>query len=586
MKKLFQDIQSLYLKRPVVCILVFSMLLTLPFIGMSGFYTKGEPREASLAISMIQDGKWVLPEGYADEIGYKPPLMHWLIAGFSLVAGEVNEVTSRLPSALGMIGMVMFTLVFLLKRKSKVEAVFSALILLSCFEVHRYALECRVDMTLTFFMSMALLEMFRWEEKGLKGFPVLLVLLLGCASLVKGPVGILLPCLVFGVYLLLIKYSFWKAFRKNILVAVPALLLLFVWYAMAYRQDGNHFLTIVFAENIGRFLGMDRDALGIDYQLGHEGPFWYYIPAILTGLLPWSLALVFAACTFGYKKWWKQVKNSGTSFFQRFAFMDRFTLFSALVVILFICFYAVPSSKRSVYIMPVYPFASYLLAKVFVWVEKNKPSVFRILGNVVMGIVLLLLLLPAVFHFVNLSDLVSRFTSDTKTLNDVGLFSIYFPHPGWAGYLFWLFLLAMLVLFTGWMRVKNVRTLVFGIFTLFISMQFFLEGTMYPVFKNGNCQERLAKEFASSYDLKGKAYVMNNLRHYPNLYALNFYLGNEFKNFEKETPSEGYLFIGRKNLSRIRHQFLGKYGFVVLRQARKRYNEFNDEILLCKIVKI
>ena len=586
MRNILKDIQSIYLQKPVVCILLASMLLTLPYIGIGDFYTKGEPREASLAISMIQDGHWVLPVGYADEIGYKPPLMHWMIAGFSLIAGKVSEATSRLPSALGLIGMTVFTLIFLLRRKSKVEAVLAALILLTSFEMHRNGLECRVDMTLAFFMSMALIEMFKWEERRLKGFPILLVTLLGCAGLVKGPVGIILPCVVFGVYLLIIKYPFWKLLWKNVIVAVPALLILFAWYAMAYRQDGNHFLTIVFAENIGRFLGMDRDALGINYDLGHKGPFWYYFPAILVGFLPWSLALAFAVCSFGCKKCRKKMKGFSTLWFKRFVSIDRMTLYSILVVVLFICFYAIPSSKRSVYIMPVYPFASFLLARVFLWVEKNKPSIFRLLGYIVLTMVAVLLFLTSVFHFFNLSDVAALLFSDPKTIYDVGLFAQYFLHPGLTGILFWLFLLAVFVLFIGWMRTKNVRTLLFGLFTLFISTQIFLEGSIYPVYKNGYTLQKVADEFASSYDLTGRTYVMNNLRHYRNIYGLNFYLKNEFRNFEKELPSEGYLIIGEKSLFSVRKKFLGEYGFVVLRKTKRSFNELNDGILICQIVKI
>jgi len=586
MREILNNIQSLYLRKPVLFILLLSMLLTLPWIGIGDFYTKGEPREASLAVSMLQHGYWVLPVGYADEIGFKPPLMHWIVAGFSMITGKVSEATSRLPSALGLIGMTVFTLIFLLRRKSKIEAILSALILLSGFEMHRSGLECRVDMTLAFFMSMALMEMYRWEEKQLKGFPILLVLLLSCASLVKGPIGIVLPCLVFGVYLVIRKYSFWKALGKNALVAVPALMILFVWYYMAYQQDGQRFINIAFAENIGRFLGMKRDQLGIDYSLGHDGPFWYYFPAIVVGFLPWSLVLIFAAFTFGYKKWWKKVRSSESSWFKRIAEMDKMTLFSALVVILFICFYAIPSSKRSVYILPAYPFAAFLLAKVFLWAEEKKPFIFTVLGKIVGAIAALLLVLSCAAHFVNLSEITTLIPLDTKTTNDVGLFADFFLNPGWLGYLLWFFLLVVFVLFTGWIRTKNVRTLIFGIFTLFISTQIFLEGTLYPTFKNGNSLQPVAREFQASYDIKGKTYVMNNLKLYASIYGLNYYMNNDFKNFELFLPSDGYLIIGKKGISLIREKYTGKYDFVVLRQTKKRYNEFNDEILLCKIVKI
>ena len=124
------------LEKPVLSILLIAMLLTLPWIGIGDFYTKGEPREATEALSMLNDGNWILPMDYADEIGYKPPLMHWIIAGISFFSGSVSEWSSRLPSALGLIGMALLCLVFLKKRKTVQTAVISALILLTSFELH------------------------------------------------------------------------------------------------------------------------------------------------------------------------------------------------------------------------------------------------------------------------------------------------------------------------------------------------------------------------------------------------------------------------------------------------------------------
>jgi hypothetical protein len=503
-----------------------------------------------------------------------------------MIAGHVSEATSRLPSALGLIGITMFTLVFLIRRKTKVEATLTALILLTCFEMHRNGIEARVDMTLAFFMSTSLLEMFRWEEKGLKGFPVLLVILLGCASLVKGPVGVLLPCIVFGLYLLILKYSLWKAFLKNAVVALPALFILSIWYFLAWKQEGNHFLTIVYAENFGRFLGMSRDALGINYDLGHAGPFWYYIPALITGLLPWSLILVFAIFKIGYKKWWKNLKKQTDSWKQHFFSLDKITLFSTLVVIVFLCFYSIPLSKRSVYIMPLYPFASFLLAKVFLWAEKVKPSIIRILSYTVLVLVALLLFLTGFAHFINISELVTPFISSQRTAYDFAIFAKAFQNPGWFDYVLWLFLFGVCVMILNRMRQGSIRVIVFSTFLLFISLQIFLEGSIYPVFKNGHSIQPFAKQITTTYTLKDHAYVMNNLRYFSNLYGLNFYLGNHFKNFEKEMPSDGYLIIGEKDLPLVRKKYIGQYDFVELANTEcPYYNELNDEALVCKIIK-
>ena len=56
-------------------------------------------------------------------------------------------------------------------------------------------------MLLAALMVMALYELYRWGEKGLKGVPWLGILCLSGAFLTKGPVGMALPCLVTAVFL-------------------------------------------------------------------------------------------------------------------------------------------------------------------------------------------------------------------------------------------------------------------------------------------------------------------------------------------------------------------------------------------------
>ena len=52
-------LQTLYLQKPLFLILLIATLSTLPWIGLGDFYTKGEPREAALAVSMIEKGEWL-----------------------------------------------------------------------------------------------------------------------------------------------------------------------------------------------------------------------------------------------------------------------------------------------------------------------------------------------------------------------------------------------------------------------------------------------------------------------------------------------------------------------------------------------
>ena len=228
---------------------------------------------------MIETGNWTLPVNIGGDIAYKPPLFHWCIAALSSIAGKVTEYTSRMPSALALIAMVLGGFLFYAKRRGASVALLMGLITLSNFEVHRAGMNCRVDMMLTAFIVLALYQLYRWCEKGQKGFPWIATLFMGCATLTKGPVGILLPCMVTGVFLLIRGTSFFKAFFSMALVAITSFILPALWYIAAYQQGGDNFISLVMEENFGRFMGK------MSYE-SHENPAYYNIITVVSGYAP------------------------------------------------------------------------------------------------------------------------------------------------------------------------------------------------------------------------------------------------------------------------------------------------------------
>ena len=584
MNKLIDSLKAIYQKHPFLVVLCISMLLTLPWITMGEFYYKGEPREATVATYIMNTGNWVLPAGYADEVAYKPPFMHWLIVLFSLPAGHVTLATSRLPSALSLIGITLMTFVFLRKRKSVFTACMASLFVLTSFEMHRWALESRVDMLLAFLMSGALFSMYGWEEKKLKGYPWLITLFLGGAALVKGPVGFILPCLVFGVYLLLLqRYSLWQIIVKNIAVALPAALMLACWYVLAYQQDGSHFLNLVYAENIGRFLGKSSQSLGIKYNLGHIEPFWYYIPSLLSGFIPWSLLLVISAFSIKYTNPFRQFSIKAS--INKLAAMDKVTLFSIVTSVMIVLFYMIPASKRTVYIMPVYPFVAYLLVLLYEWAITDKPRLIKGMGIFILVLSVVMLTLEGIFHVVDLSHLTGSLIRDAKTTHDIQAFSQAFMHPTVIAWLAWFLLLAAILTFLAVLKRKSAYATLFGMMALFICLQVFLEGSVYPEFKDSYSSKPFAEKINAKFDLKGNTYVINDLTTFPNLYGLNFYTGNHFRNFEKELPAKGYFITGSTMIEKIRKKYAGTYIFEPLDQSADRFNDFNDIMVIYQIIK-
>ena len=65
--------------RLFVFLVLICVVTLLPFLGLTDFHTKGEPREAVVAYSMLETGNWILPVNNGGDIAYKPPFFLSLI---------------------------------------------------------------------------------------------------------------------------------------------------------------------------------------------------------------------------------------------------------------------------------------------------------------------------------------------------------------------------------------------------------------------------------------------------------------------------------------------------------------------------
>ena len=327
-------------------LLVICVVTILPFLGLSEYHTKGEPRESIVSYSMLDSGNWILPRNNGGEMAYKPPFFHWSIAAVSAAVngGQVTEMTSRLPSAIALIAMTLCGFLFFAKRKGVELALLAAFITLTNFELHRAGANCRVDMVLTALTVGALYCLYKWYEKGLKGIPWLAILLMSCGTLTKGPVGTIIPCLVVGIFLLLRGVNFFKAFLLLSAWAILSLILPFCWYVAAYQQGGEEFLALVMEENFGRMTNT------MSYN-SCVNPWHYNFVTLFAGYVPWTLLVVLSLFSLTYHKfsiqpaaWWKRfttwIKN-----------MDPVDLFSFTSIVVIFVFYCIPQSKRSVYLL-------------------------------------------------------------------------------------------------------------------------------------------------------------------------------------------------------------------------------------------
>lgn len=515
------------------------------FMGNSHFHTRGEPREALVAVAMLEDGNWTLPITNGTDIAYKPPLFHWAIASVSSVIGKVTEYTSRMPSAIALTLMILAGFLFYARRRGTELAFLASLLTLTNFEVHRAGVNCRVDMLLSALMVLALYQLYRWAEKKLHGIPWIGILCLSGAFLTKGPVGLVLPCAVVALFAWIRGMNFFRIFFSFLGVAIGACVIPALWYIAAWKQGGDTFLQLVLEENVLRFLGKMTYA-------SHENPWHYNVMTVVTGFVPYTLLLLFSLFTLKYTRVSCNIKNGWSNFVKYIREMDDTRLFSLLSIVVMFVFYCIPKSKRSVYLLPIYPFIAYFIAEYIIWLVKRKPQSVRWFNTTlcVLGIAL-----TAVFAIVRMG-LVPHSLLGQKAENLAYLNALETLPLGWN----LLVILLPLAVAICYFRCKgnNSKRLAYGGAAMTFALFFALDGVYQPAVLNVKSNKPIA-ERVKAMEPEGNIYsyitiMAEGNRLHP--FTLNYYLNNRVVPFIDFAPTEGYLFLGDKEYN----GFMENYG--------------------------
>ena len=544
----------------IVC--VIAVMLTVPFLGLTDFYSKGEPREAVVAYTMVEHGNWILPINNGGDIPYKPPFFHWCIALFSLLQGHVSEFTSRLPSALALVAMSVGGFVFFAKRKNANMALLATLLSLTAFEVHRAGINCRVDMVNTAFMVGALFLMFRWWERGKHTMPWLAILCMSGATLTKGPVGMLLPCAVMGVFMLTQRESLWSTVWRLGLTALLSLVLPLCWYYAAYLQGGDEFLRLVKEENIDRLLGK------MAYE-SHENPFWYNFLTLITGWLPYTLLFVFSLFVLP----WKRFSKSG--FMQSVRRAEPMQVFVWLAFGLILFFYCIPKSKRSVYLLPCYPFMAWLMAQYVMWLVANRLSAVKayawlmgVLG-VMLSVAFVVLKTGVVpdtlFHGKHAADNIAMLHAlESISVSPSHLLFALLPAA-----------VGVATIMTLLKKDDNLRNRVVWLSLSVVVVLFLaLDSTFQPAVLNTKADKPLAPQIEQRFDMtKMYSYMSSPMLHF---FSLNFYLGDRIQQFEKVKPEDGVLMIPEDDVEEFKKTVGRGYCLQRVWQIRRAVEEKHE----------
>lgn len=331
--------------------LLIAVFLYMIGITSTDLWTPDEPRYAEVAREMIERGNYIQPYLNGEPYTEKPPLFFWMVTVCAKLFGGVNQLAVRLPSVLSALGTISLLITFISELFDRRKAFLAAIILCISPQFFLLARSGHIDMLLTFLITASLVSFYRWYDRGKYVYLIVFYLCLALATLAKGPVGMLLPLMVVLCFLMFRKE--WDKIRKmHVYVGLPiAIAIVLAWYIPATQQSTGYDLgPMAKRQIIGRIFNPSSHAVSIFFW-----PF-YQLQSLAKGALPWTL-LIPSSVIAAYR-----CRYSAPMFF---LLCWAFAIFA---------FFTIIASKRSLYILPMYPAIAALIA---LWVL-NSSSTFSI----------------------------------------------------------------------------------------------------------------------------------------------------------------------------------------------------------------
>ncbi len=301
-----------------------------------------EGRYSEIPRTMAHSGDWVTPRLNGIKYFEKPPLQYWATAAAYSVFGEHHWTARLWPALTGFLGVLL--IFFAGTRLYGTNAgLYAALVLASSLLYTGMAHILTLDMGLTFFLGIAMAGMLLALDPRADARTNRLwmhVAAAGCALAVlsKGLIGIVLPGAVIVIYML-VKHDF--ALLRRLHLVTGGLLFLAIsapWFVAVSIANPEFPQFFFIHEHWQRYTSTIHQR----YQ-----PWYYFIPILLLGILPW-LATLFDAISHALR----QPRTAG---------FDA-TLFLLLWAGFIFVFFSLSGSKLPSYILPMFPALALLIA--------------------------------------------------------------------------------------------------------------------------------------------------------------------------------------------------------------------------------
>jgi 4-amino-4-deoxy-L-arabinose transferase-like glycosyltransferase len=459
----------------ILWLLAICWLAFLWNLGTTGLVDETEPLFAEASRQITVTGDWITPYFDGKTRFDKPILIYWLQAiAYKLIG--VNSWAVRLPSALAAIALTVlgfYTLRYFgfprpntaqiedtatiknQERQLWLSAWIGAALIALNPETMVWGRIGVSDMLLTGCMGSALLAFFIGYAKVYQPavqarWYMAFYALVALAVLTKGPVGIVLPVIIIGAFLLYLG-NFREVLREMrpvrgmLIFAAIAL----PWYVLVILANGETYIDAFFGyHNLERFTGVVN---------GHRAPWFFYFLVVLLGFAPWSVYLPVAIARLRFwqrESWRHQPRSTQLGLFALFWFAGVFGFFTIAV------------TKLPSYVLPLMPAAAILVAllfssEFFSTSKEAKKSKLFISG--IINALFLLIVAVALFYVPSYLGYDPAVPNLRQMLRDSGL-------PVWAGVIWAATALAaaLLLIRRQWRWLWSVNLVGFVAFVVFV----------------------------------------------------------------------------------------------------------------------